>query len=537
MYVNNMESGWRQRIAIAIVYGLCVYLARQVVIPHWVLLTGLHLCALLLLRARHWAILMLVESALQVPLSIECAQKLGLPWAIFNAVPALLVMAPMVYWAKQRWNVLPFATTVNMWRILALSLAVSIPLTAFFLVTVLIMRLPSDYVLDAPKLVSQWMLGNYIGALTLTPSVLALCQWTQGKTFRTAWDALGDDRRILESIFVTAPIVGMLIWTGLSLPSSRPFCQVALFLPVIWLSMRHGWRGAALGGAVASFAVVALMPALYDRQTMQAEVIIALAISTMLLLGAHVTALNERAEREHLSQTGAIALAQRNLMANDMRLRMASLVIDQIRESVQASHHSLISRIRLLAPAGIDRSHQARATIVHDQIFRLSDVLHPISLRDRGLPAALRDSAIARTVMEYGADFTADFRGPFSNLTTSFHLAVYRTIVEIIAEACTREPFIDVDIRLRCGTQDSRNWVMVFAIFCTEKDKTVHLQWKELKGRIARDFGAGNWNRVVDRAATFEGRATSHASSGKRRVNVLMFEPKDSATPSESLSS
>jgi len=424
-----------------------------------------------------------------------------------------------------------------MWRLLALSLVIAVLTTAFLIATMALMKFPAGYVFDPVTLSARWMLGNYMGALTVTPCVLAIYQWAKGKTFRAALDSLVDDRRTVESIFMAVPVVSILVWVGISIPSSRSLAQVALFLPVIWLAMRHGWVGAALGGTAVSFAVMLLMPKDYDPQTMQAEAIISLTVSTMLLLGAHVTTLNERAKRECTSFAQAIALAQRNAIASEIRLRTASVAIDHIGESVQASHTGLMNRIRLLAPAGVDRSHQIRASLVHDQIFKLSNVLYPVAWRERGLQTSLRESVVARSIMECGAHFTADFRGPLSRLTPPMHLAVYRIITEIIADACTGQPFTDANVRVRCGVQWPRSWVAVAVTLRTDEDRVNDIDWPELKTRIARDFGSGAWELIEDRAATFEGRASRRLSHGRRRINVLMFEPQNSAASVEPLSS
>ncbi|QVX40723.1 MASE1 domain-containing protein (plasmid) [Ralstonia solanacearum] len=526
MQVSTMGAGWRQCVAMAVMYGLCIYLARQIDNVHWMIVTGVHLCALLLTRPRDWLTLALVDSVLQVPLSIKCAPELGWPWAVFNLIPTILIMGPIVHWARRHWDIRPSAALLNMGQILALSLIIALPVTAFFFVTVLIMRLPATYVLDPMKLISQWVLGNYMGALTLTPAMLALQQWGRGRSFRSAMEAVLDNRRIIESIFMAIPVVCIMVWMGIASPASRPFAQVALFLPVVWLAMRHGWQGAALGGTLASFAVILLMPEAYDRQTIQAEVVIALATSTMLLLGAHVTLLNERAHSERIGLNQAIALAQRNIIVSESRLRIASLAVDHLQETLRVFHDGLLHRLRSFSPADQGRPHQARAALVHEQVFRVANVLYPIAWRERGLPAALRESAIARLVMESGAYFTADFRGPFSRLSTPLHLAVYRAITDIIAKTCADQPFTDVDVRIRCGERPHRAWVIVSIIFRDDEDRAPNIRGEDLRNRAIRDFGVCTWQMIEDHAATFEGRASRRVNPGKRRVNVLMFEPQ-----------
>ena len=66
---------WFRRIGIAASYGLLIFLARQVTIPHFLLLSGVHLTALLLTRYRDWPLLVLGEMCVLVPVSIQCGDS------------------------------------------------------------------------------------------------------------------------------------------------------------------------------------------------------------------------------------------------------------------------------------------------------------------------------------------------------------------------------------------------------------------------------------------------------------------------------
>ncbi|HWX64865.1 MAG TPA: MASE1 domain-containing protein [Rhodanobacter sp.] len=524
MQEGPQAKTWLHHIVIAVVYGVGVTLLRQVVVPHWVLLTGVHLCVLLLMRYRDWPALIVGEAVSLAPLSLSCADQWGWPWAITNIIPALVVMAPVVYWARERWHLFPTPKTLNMEGLLSLSLIVSLLMTAYNLFTMSITQLPPGYVVHYDKLAAQWMLGNYLGILTVAPTVLFARQLLPSLRWRELGTRFSENREVIESMCLVLPALLMMIWLGLSAPHLRQIAQVAMFLPVVWLAMRHGWQGAALGGTVSSFAVVALMPALYDHDTMQAQAVIAFVISSMLLLGAHIAVLNHRAEQERLDVRSTLALAQRNVHMGEMHLRMTSVALDQIRETVQAGYQMLATRLRDLHPAADQRTFQRQALIAQDLLYRLSDTLYPLAWRERGFSAALREGSIPRVLDEAGVIFRCNLRGPLSRLSTHLHLAIYRMVVEAIADACLRKNASDVDLRMRCGEKQGQMWAVVALTFRTNEERLARVKWGELIPRITRSASGLGWPAIKDRATTFGGQANERVMSSRRRITLVLFD-------------
>lgn len=516
---------WFRRIGIAVSYGLLIFLARQVTIPHFLLLSGVHLTALLLTRYRDWPWLVLGEMGVLVPVSIQCASLWGIPWAIVNVIPGIVIMAPVVWAVRQRWPIMESRKALNMGALLGCALVLSFLMTAYNISTMLITKLPDGYTLHFDKMAVEWVLGNYLGILAVTPTALFAHQLFTGARWRELGSRLLDNRTVLDSTFLVVPALLLLVWIGLESPRVRQIAQVAMFLPIVWLAMRHGWQGAAIGGTASSLAVVALMPATYDQQTMQAEAIVAFAISSMLLLGARIGALHQHAEQERMDVRMAIALAQRNVHIGEMQLRTTSLALEQIRETVQASFSMMMGRLRHLQPTIEDRSYHRQALVAQDQLFRLADSLYPVSWRERGLPAALREGAIPRALDETGVGYWCDLRGPLSRLSQTLHLVIYRLVVEVVADACARRNLSEVVVRVRCGEKAGRRWALVSMIFRDQAEASSNVRWDELLPRVMRSTSGMGWSGIRDRAMTFEGDAREHSLANGRRVSLLLLDP------------
>lgn len=516
---------WFRRIGMAVSYGLFILFARQITISHFALLTGVHLAALLLTRYRDWPWLVAGEMAVLIPVSIQCIPQLGLPWALMNVIPGIVIMAPVVWAVRERWPVLGSRNVINMGSLLGCALLLSFLMTAYNIVAVLVTKLPAGYEVHFDKLAVEWVLGNYLGILAIVPTTLFAHQLLSGARWSELGQRLLDNRAVLDSLFLVVPALLLLVWIGLEAQHVRQIAQVAMFLPIVWLAMRHGWQGAAIGGTASSLAVMALMPATYDQQTIQAEAIVAFAISSMLLLGARIGALNHHAEQERMDVRMALALAQRNVHIGEMQLRTTSLALEQIRETVQASFAMMMSRLRHLQPTIEDRSYHRQALVAQDQLFRLADSLYPVSWRERGLPAALREGAIPRALDETGVGYWCDLRGPLSRLSQTLHLAIYRLVVEVVADACAKRNLSEVIVRVRCGEKAGRRWALVSMIFRDQAQAASNVRWDELLPRVMRSTSGMGWSGIRDRAMTFEGDAREHLLANGRRVSLLLLDP------------
>lgn len=523
---------WLCQVAIAVAYALGVSLFRELSISHWLVLCGLHMSALLLVPYRYWPALLVGEFASLAYLSVTCVDQLGPTWAWCNAVPSIAFAMPVVYLARERWNVLPTRTTVNMGTLLVCALAVAAIRTGYSLGLVATARLPVGYApIHYGVVAGRWMLGNYMGILTVVPFVLVIRQLLSETTW-TMWSARFLKSKLgMESVFLLVPMLIILMWMGLSAApesSTRQIAQVAMFLPVVWLTLRYGWQGAALGGTFGSFAVIVLMPAKYDVSTLDAQVFIAFTISTMLLTGARIRVLDEQAQQERSDTRFALALAQRNVHLGEMQLRSTSQALEQVRETVQSVYNMMLGRLHHMTPVIDDRHYRRQALVAQDQLYRLADSLCPVTWRERGLHAVLREGPMARVLDESGVSYWCDLRGPVSTLSPTIHLAIYRVVCEAIADGCTRGDVSDIRVQVRCGGRNSqRKWSVVRINLRSTAEQVANVRWDELLPRVLRTATGLGWPAIEDRAATFEGRAREHLISGGRCISVILFDPEN----------
>lgn len=284
-------SQWGQHIAIAAVYAACYELTLHLSFPQWLLTSGLRLACLLLLPVRYWPALILGEGLPLLENAIFCEPEFGIPWAITQAVPMVVLWMALLKPLRRRWSVHDTNGDVRMGLILWATLGTSV-ITALSTTVRLMLALqhnpgkwpeivPADYFF-------AYLLGAYLGALTLTPMILALHERfrvLQGEpvSFAILWRS----PLLRDTLWWVLPALAGLAWLALATQHDgvRLVARVALLWPVLGLAWRHGWHGTAVGGMAASVALAVTAQGLLDPATIRIQVLLALSLSIALWAG------------------------------------------------------------------------------------------------------------------------------------------------------------------------------------------------------------------------------------------------------------
>lgn len=523
-----MQAGPRagalfRQAGVTAIYLIALVVFRQISVNHWIILTGFHLAALLLVPYRYWPALFVGDTARLAYVSYTCLGQFGLPWALVNLIPFVAYAAPIVWFFRERCRLFPDRDTVNVPALVACSLAVAALATAVTIGQLQITPLPPGYVIHYGEVIARLVLGNFMGVLTVTPIALVWRQSVAGRSWRQWSQGLAESRLFIESVCALVP-VAFLAWLGARDAQLRPVAQMAMFLPVVVLAMRHGWKGAAVAGTMASLGIVFLMPATNDLATLQAETLVALAIGTMLLIGARMTVSDGRAEQHHAQMRLTLALAQRNVYLGEAQMRATAQGLDHLRGSIQGVFDLMLRRLRHLQPVVDEAGYRQHVQQAQEQLFRLTDAMHPSLLGERGLPAALAHGALPRLLNEAGVRYWCNLRGPVSGFPQAMHLAAYRIVAEAIAAACADRDVSDVLVKIRCGTQH-RPWLVIMVETRKQQARACQVDWEGLLPNLRLCASGLGHKAIRDRAATFEGSMRERTSPYRGRLTVSLLEP------------
>ncbi|MFC5436835.1 MASE1 domain-containing protein [Rhodanobacter umsongensis] len=541
---GSRRNVWLRHGAIALAYALGYVLLRQVSWSHWVLFSGYRLAVLLLVPYRYWPALVVGELGPVAYVSFSCIETFGWVWSSLMLVPPIALAMPVVRACRDRLNMIPARGPVRMGAVLICTLAVSALWTFMNMAALSVAKAPSgfppiNYSVEA----ARWFIGNYLGILTLVPLVLMV--W-EGRAKRAASWRMGLERALrgrlaIEVAAFVVPALALLVWIGLeaSGEGSRQVARMLMFLPVVWLALRHGWHGAAIGGTVASVAVVLTMPELYDTSTLQAEVFVAFAATSMLLFGSRIAVLHQQKGQGSELAGRSLDLARRIQAQCEAQLRQTSVGIELISETIHATEELMFERLRQTRVTVDPREFRRRTTVTREQLFQLADGLNPVTLREHGLVAALRRGGIARALNTQRIGYWCAARGGIDQLSSPVQLALHRLVSEAITYLCSIHSVGDLTVRLRSGRHAGRRWAVVRIDALFSADPGLRVRGGPLLHRLAAT-GLGI-DAIRDRAALYEGTVKVHASAHGECISAMVYDdearskewavPVDSTTP------
>jgi len=518
-----LTQPWLRHVAVAMLYAVGYTLFRAVSFSHWMPFAGFQLAVLLVVPYRYWPALAMGQMVPLGYVAIECADTFGLAWSAFKLFPAIVLLMPIVFVCRERWRLFGRGPgMINMTvLILCAWLAALVVALDYTLLLSLAPRPP-----DFPSL-SVWAfrfgLGHYIGILSVTPLALCLREAMSGQSFRSLKARIAESRLLMDSAGILAPSLGLLVWMGWNAsPGSdlRHIAQVAVFLPMVVLALRHGWQGAAIGGSAASVAIIVLMPARYDHDTIQAQAFMAFAITTMLMVGTRVTAWNRREQQERLDTRLALALAQRNYFAGERQLRLAARAMLDI----QAMGYRFLRRLEDLSPVEFE-IHERRSRPQTQRAARAIEHLLPLSGPDRTLPQALLKGSLAQTMEQHDIPLRVSYYGRISTLPYDLHVAFYRIICDGVAYLCERHYLAEAIICLRCRDVDGRRRIVLRVDGKASADKPFPPARNELFWELRQLSRGEGFQPIQDGAATFGGIARQRVRGEWLHIMAVMQEP------------
>lgn len=278
---------WGQYVAVAAAYEAVYEIVYHVSYEQFLLTTGLRLACMLLLPRRFWLALAVGESVPLIENALFCMHTFGVPYAILASVPTVALWWPVLGPIRKRGALFDAGGRVRMPVILGATLAVAVITSTIMTANLvaILLHAPGKWSSDPVHYFVSYLLGAYLGSLTLTPVVLALHERyralaPQSFAVATVWRS----SLLRDMLGWVAPALGLLTWAAIALPSieARQLAQLALMWPVVGLAWRHGWHGAAFGGMGASIALAVTSPDSMDLPTMEIQIALALVLSATL---------------------------------------------------------------------------------------------------------------------------------------------------------------------------------------------------------------------------------------------------------------
>jgi glucose-6-phosphate-specific signal transduction histidine kinase len=283
---NDDRVLWTQMAAVAAAYAACYELTRHFSSSHWILPTGLRLACALLVPRRFWPALVIGETLPVLESAALCIPRFGMLWGLLASTPLIAPCMLLVAGIRRYAGIYRATGEINMPTILVATAGAAL-ITAVFTEAALLAALataPGAWPeIDPAAYFRAYLLGAFLGALAITPTVLALRE-RYARAGTVSLSVVWTSPLVRELLFGALPVLFVLALGSLSAQGAlQQWLRLATVVPVVILTVRHGWHGAAVAGMLASIALATTSSTLMDPKMIQAQVLLSLVVSASLM--------------------------------------------------------------------------------------------------------------------------------------------------------------------------------------------------------------------------------------------------------------
>ncbi|MGE7139649.1 MASE1 domain-containing protein [Luteibacter sp. NPDC031894] len=482
-------------VATALAYMVAYLGLREASNDQWYLPAGLRFAALLITPYRLWPALFVGDAAAVVSYRWSMIPDFGWAYYVCSSVAAWPVAALIVRQAR-RVNERP---TVNK------------PTDAIVLLVAGL--LCAELVSLTNKAMVAWLkLGG--GEMVYGDLFVYSLGHVQGIILAVFALILGVDflerRRMGEDFALHSLLaVSLCIWlyamvevTGPHDAAALMAYRLCLLVPAVALTLRHGWRGTALGAIAANVALFGTIPhqeaGQADGSALLMQEAFAFVSASLFVLGSrnhaggHVTAPGAAADSDMHRHT------REQFESHERRQRETALRAEALQRD---SRDQLGPLVTLLRKSGQAEAAMSLVGMAHTQSSHFGrtvvDSIYPLTLERLGLFAALESEAFAANFGETAHKM--DLTGSAHAMSLEAKLAAYRVLGEAVEQLVAYAPR-HVSIRIHCSAKPDGRGMISMALRAVDttviaRSSSQTAQLAQLRNRVMA-YGGSLHNRA-----------------------------------------
>ncbi|MCC4610356.1 MASE1 domain-containing protein [Xanthomonas campestris] len=412
---------------ISVCYCLAFLILWRFSLDQWYLPVGLRVVALLFRPYREWPFLLAGDAAAMLVLRIPLGhlQGFSLLWAYLSPFLHAPLIASGIFLIryhvpnivkKQHW-LISSALALGLWNAVC-SMLLNETLGG-----------PSIYpVID---LLVRYCSGSYLGILVLLLPTMLWTSWNDGPVH----SSLPRDLAVAV-VFILALFLSLAIFEN---PPIRKILMVAMLVPMIVLTFKHGWRGIALGSLLASVGLEFSLPGVYqagffDQNLFNIQLLYGVMTTVLFIFNARLreTARNGVSSR---AKDESFKFARASYSSAERLLRNRVLEYSDINVQINRLRKDVVADLRAKGQHAIAME-MTRVGVLESQLLQqYVAALYPLEIETHGLYQALCSPALERFCQ---SQFQYVLRGNCRNLSLELQLSAYRSVlncVEILPSA------------------------------------------------------------------------------------------------------
>lgn len=515
---------WLVHLAVAAGYALAYSVVRIPSTSHWPFAFPLRVACLLLVPRCYWVAMLVGEFGVLVYFNAERLDDFGLAWVVLSSIPPLLLAMPVVAWFLRGRGLFPDSRFVNIRRLWSCMLASSLLWALATYVILTTVRLPSGaYAIPSGAIVTYFV-NTYLVLLVFVPWVVMLRIRGRKNVWRLLpwreWLSISWARDAMMAVLV----VVMLACIHHVFNAVNKFIMVTvLFLPAVWLTVKHGWRASVFGSTLALVAIASSWDwRLNNMDVLQMQWQAVFLITCLFMFGVRVSEQSQQHQQLTLTAQARQYVAKQALLRGESRLAQTSEALACVVGMLQMDYNHVLDHF--VPPEHRDEQRKL-AQQLQTQVMRLAESISPSAWRDRGIAAALNET-VGGVLHEAGIAYECDAsRRSLETLSQVLQAAIYRVSGEAMAVLSESYLCGHIDLTVRTLWRQRRRWV-VLRIDSTEDEKHVAraLQHAQERHRVGAKLGASmhSVDEVREFVRVFDGTLRMRRFSDGTRVSVLL---------------
>ncbi|QDI03835.1 histidine kinase [Xanthomonas cerealis pv. cerealis] len=408
---------------LSIVYCAVFLLLRRWSVDQWYLPAGLRLVTLLLLPWRQWPYLLIGDIAAVLMLRVPMVEVRGynIAWAYVSAFFYMPIVSFLPLIARSH---IPNLTHKNHW-LLALALMMAIWGSCC--------SLAFNAVLGGPQGSAVWQtlvkytLGDFLGMLML---LLPALLWQRRPRSEKEAAAL-----LRHAVWTLAAVGALFVAIALSTDVLlKQLLMLALIAPAIGLTLRHGWRGAALGIVVVNVAVALSLPKVsidgyFSADVFNVQLLLSAVAIGLVAFGTQLSAAYANARSFSQSRDQALQMAHSGYLSSERAMRNRVAEYTDINVQLNRLRRNAITYLRTrghyAAAMEMTRSGLIQARLLDNYV----DVLYPLAIETHGLYHVLASVSLAN---KCDTEFRCRLLGDPRRMSVGLQLAAYRCLLNAV---------------------------------------------------------------------------------------------------------
>jgi hypothetical protein len=412
-------------------------------LDQWFLPAGVRIAALLLSPYRYWPFLLLGDVAAMLLLRVPRIPGDSATWAYLSSV--LLPLAVSLPIVGIRTRLTSTAALAKWLPLIAIFLAVWGSLSNS-LINILLEGPPTGTTLE---FFYRRCVGQYLAILAISlPALL----WISRR------DATPKPRHFIRDTFLTGAIIAG-VFASIVLPNEigdyrRIGLMMMVLVPVIFMTFRHGWRGAAVSITLSSFAIAKTLYAFnsegaYDAPVFIVQHLLVIASCGLLVLGHSISSQYANARSLGISEREALHASRTSFLVTERMLREKAITLEQMQIRIDEERKRVVEYLK-----GIGDFQGAlllnNEAVEHNAHFgaHITDI-YPLRIEEQGLNAVLNSQEFV-DARSGGAHVLPLLGSNPKQLSLELQQAAYRcagNAIDVLSELQPRAYIIKTRIR------------------------------------------------------------------------------------------